>query len=115
MAAEATIFSILSGNGPVAALVDARIYPSVRPQESALPCIVYERTETEITQTLGGEVVLSMATVDVRAIASTMAQADSISNAASTALVAYTHTERVSAYDPDADVYVSITTHIVRD
>lgn len=115
MAAEATVFSLLSGNAPVAALVAARIYPSVRPQDSGLPCIVFERVETQITQTLGGEIVLSMAKVEVRAIASTMAQADAISNAASTALAAYTHTERVSAYDPEADVFVSVTTHIVRD
>jgi hypothetical protein len=115
VAAEATVFTLLSGDSPVAALVAARIYPSVRPQESALPCIVYERTETQIIQTLSSEVVLSLATMEVRAISSTMAQADAISNAASTALAVYTHTARVSAYDPEADVFVSVTTHIVRD
>ena len=115
MAAEATIFSLLSGAAPVTALVTSRIYPSVRPQDGALPCVVFERMETEVIQTISAQFVMSMATVQVRAVSSTMAQADAISDAVRTALAVYTHTERASTYDPDADVFVSVTTYIVRD
>lgn len=115
MAAEGTVFSLLSGAAPVSALVSDRIYPSVRPQDGSLPCIVFERTETEIIQTISSSFVMALATMQVRAISATMAQADAISDAARTALAAYTYTERASTYDPDADVFVSVTTYIVRD
>ena len=115
MAAEETLFSLLTGASPVTALVATRIYRSIRPQDGALPCIVFARMETEVIQTISSQFVMSLATIQVRAVSSTMTQADAISNAARTALAVYTHTDRVSAYDPDADVFVSVTTYIVRD
>ena len=115
MAAESTVFGLLSAASAVSALVAARIYPSVRPQEGALPCIVFERVETEIVQTVHGTFVLSLATIRINAISTTLAEADAISDAVRTALAAHTHTERLSTYDSDADVFISATTHIVRD
>ncbi len=115
MAAEATVFSLLSGAASVSTLVSNRIYPSIRPQDGPLPCIVFERMETEVIQTISSNFVMSLATMQVRAISATMEQADAISDAARTALAVYTHTDRVSAYDPDADVFISVTTYIVRD
>jgi hypothetical protein len=39
---EATLFSALSGDGGVAALVVARIYPGVAPEGSTYPYITYD-------------------------------------------------------------------------
>lgn len=115
MAAEETIFSTLSGNAGVSALVSNRIFPSVRPQDSIVPCIVYHREATQVINTIHGTTALTIATIAVRAVAATMATADAISDAVDTALAAHMHDDRASAYDPDADVFISTTIHLVRD
>ncbi|MGE0187648.1 MAG: DUF3168 domain-containing protein [Hyphomonadaceae bacterium] len=115
MAAEETIFATLSGNAGVAAIVSNRIFPSVRPQDSIVPCIVYHREATQVIQTIHGATALTIATIAVRAVAATMATADAISDAVDTALAVHMHDDRTSAYDPDADVFISTTTHLVRD
>ena len=42
MKAEAILYALLSGAGPVAAIVGARIYPGMLPQGVATPAIVVE-------------------------------------------------------------------------
>lgn len=40
---ETALYSILSGDADIAAMVSTRVYPLERPQKSALPAIVYRR------------------------------------------------------------------------
>jgi len=53
---DAAINTLLKANGPVSALVAARIYPLRVPQSETLPAIAIQRTKDEELQTLGGPI-----------------------------------------------------------
>lgn len=46
MAVEEDIFSFLTGNSAVAALVGRRVYPLTIPQDEDLPAVAYRRVDT---------------------------------------------------------------------
>lgn len=46
MAVEEDIYSFLTGNAGVAALVGTRVYPLMLPQDCTLPAVAYRRVDT---------------------------------------------------------------------
>lgn len=54
MSQQSDLYTMLSGDATIAALVTTRIYPQKRPQDAASPAIVYAEVATEGTYTLGG-------------------------------------------------------------
>lgn len=109
MSAETLLYAALSGAAGVTALVSTRIYPNVRPQDSAVPCIVYDRSGTQVIQSIGGAVLATVASMDVTAISATRAECESVANAAQSALVTagFGYLDRVAEYVPEADLFVS--------
>lgn len=58
MSAETIIFSTLSGDAPLTAVVGDRIYPDFLTQEIVLPAIVTERDDTNFVTTIHSGTVL---------------------------------------------------------
>lgn len=87
MSAESDIKTALEAAG-VTALVSTRVYPDIRPQDDALPAIVYGRDSTEFITTIHGTVALTRAQMYVGCYAETRAGAEAVANAAHTALLA---------------------------
>lgn len=58
MAIQSDLYSLLSGDGTLLALVtvegNVNIYPQKRPQAAGSPCVVYQQVATEGMHTLGG-------------------------------------------------------------
>lgn len=109
MSTETEVYAALSGDAGVTALVSTRIYPDVRPQDSAVPCVVYVRSATQVIQSIHGAILATVPSVDVTAISATRAECESVANAVLTALVAagFSYSDRVAEYVPDADLFVS--------
>jgi len=109
MSTETEVYAALSGDAGVTALVSTRIYPDVRPQDSAVPCVVYVRSGTQVIQSIHGPVLATIPQIDVTAISATRAECEAVSNAVLTALVAagFNYSDRAAEYVPDADAFVS--------
>ena len=106
MSAESDIFAELSP--ALAALVGARIYPDVRPQEDELPAIVYYRESTEPINTIHGTNVGERVTMGVQCLAETRLEAEAIATAAQNALSSRALLERTATYIPEIDVFAAI-------
>lgn len=108
MSAETDVYAALSGAAGVTALVSTRIYPNVRPQDSDVPCVVYDRSGTEVIQSIHGTVLATIPRVDLTAVSATRAECEAVSNAVATALVAagFNYLDRVAEYVPDVDLYI---------
>jgi len=85
MSAETSLYSALSGNGAVSALVGTRVYPDIAPQEGSLPAIVFERSDTEYVNTIHGTAVAQRASMEIWCMAETRASAEQVCNAVETA------------------------------
>lgn len=95
MSAESDLFSVLSNDAAVLAIVgptpaSARIFPDVVPEGAALPAVSIERSDTEFHATVHGAAPMGeTATIDVACIDTTrigsMTLASAVLNAASTA------------------------------
>lgn len=85
MSAETSLYSALSGDAGVTAIVAGRVYPDVAPQGSALPAIVFERTQTDYLNTIHGTAIAQKASLEVWCMAETRAQAEALCNAVETA------------------------------
>lgn len=109
MSIEADVYAALSVAAGVTALASTRIYPNVRPQDSDVPCVVYDRSGTEVIQAIHGPVLATIPRVDVTAVSVTRAECESLSDAVVTALLTagFNYLDRVAEYAPDADLYVS--------
>ncbi len=81
MSAEASLYALLSNAAPVTALVAARVYPDVAPQESALPAIVFERANTEYLNTIHGTTVGARVTLEVWCMAEGRSAAEALADA----------------------------------
>lgn len=80
MAAEKVIYALLTGAGPVTALVGDRIYPMQIPQDAVLPAIAYEHVDAnplprldaaaayDLTQARVAVSVVSTSYADVKAV-----------------------------------------------
>lgn len=111
MSAETDLYSALSADAGVAALVAARIYPDLVPAEAALPCIAYERTATEPLHTLHAQVG-EFAVLEVSCMAANRLAAEQLGDAVRTAATAaaYQLTDRAAATDPEQGIYAAVLT-----
>lgn len=75
---ENAIYSILSNDADVTALVSTRIYPMTAPQGTALPYIVYAREATDHHEVLAGSAGFARATMSVESFATTYLSARAI-------------------------------------
>lgn len=82
MSAEQDLYTVLSGNAGVMALVSTRIYPDIVPEDAALPAIAYQRAQTEFVTTIHGGTSLGQTVVlEVSCVATTRAGALALANA----------------------------------
>lgn len=107
MSAESATKTALEAAG-VTALVGTRVYPDVRPQDDALPAIVYQRTQTTFVPTIHSSVSLTRAQIAIGCYAETRAGAEAVADAAHTALLAagFLPLNRAGDYDSDTDGYI---------
>jgi len=90
------IYTVLSTNAPVVALVGSKIYPLVIPEGTTLPCIVYERSFSNPISKDG--LATSDSTVNITILATDYKKTISIAEAVNTALTGYkdTHIKRLA-------------------
>lgn len=86
MSAESDLFDALRLDAGVAALVGARIYPYERPQGSALPAIVFGRTQTTPITSIHGTVLATRTMFAIDIFAEKRITAESIGDAVEGAL-----------------------------
>lgn len=65
MSAEADLYSALTSDTGVSALVEERVYPEVAPQDQPLPSIAFSRLATEYVNSIHGTSLAQKATLDV--------------------------------------------------
>lgn len=86
MSAESSLYAILSTAAGVTALVGARIYPDVVPDQQAVPYIGYERVASTPAATLDGHVLAERVDIVIACWANTRVQASQIADAVRVAL-----------------------------
>lgn len=109
---EKAVYAILSANAGVTALISTRIYPTVIPQDVALPAVAYQRISTRPLHTQGNPATIARIRVQTTALATTYAQAKSVAAAVKAALNGYRGTSgnitvRAATLADEADGYAS--------
>lgn len=109
MSAETVLKATLDGAAGVTALVSTRIYPDARPQDDALPAIVYTRESTEYVPTIHGTIALTRARLVLACFGTTRASAEAVADAALTAVVAagFLTLNRAGDFDAATQSYVA--------
>lgn len=109
MSAETDLYALLSGAAGVTALVAARIYPDVLPEECAYPAIVFARASTAPILGIGGQVFGEDIGLLIGCWAETRSAADAVAAAVEAALTGgvFTRGGREAGFDPDTGLYVS--------
>lgn len=115
---EAAIYSILSNDANVIAIVSTRIYPLLLPQDADLPALTYSRISTERESAFMTDPGLSTARIQIDVWAETVADMMNLSEKVRAALHRYTpgtaggcqivesHIDNeISLYEPDTEVY----------
>ena len=83
---EEALYSCLTSDAGVAALVSTRIYPNVVPQDIALPAVAYQRISTTRVMAHDGPTGVANARFQFTVSASTYSSARNVANAIRTAL-----------------------------
>ena len=89
---EHFIYSLLSNDAGVSALVSARIYPLIMPQNSTFPCVTYTVNIDSEDKTFDGQGTFSQASVEVDCWSDTHADMLTLGDAVKTALKNYSGT-----------------------
>ena len=115
MSVESDLYTLLSGNAGITALVSTRIYPDVLPEECAYPAIAFSRARTEPLVGVSGQVFGADVDVSVGCWAETRTAADAVADAVETACAggAFSRAGREAAVDPETGLFaavVSLTT-----
>ena len=92
MAIEDALYSLLAASGAVASHVGDRIYPVVRPQNSALPAIVYQQISGPRSHAMDGPSSLVESTWQVSCWAASYTQAEQLMDAVRSTLDGYSGT-----------------------
>jgi hypothetical protein len=90
MSLETKLYTLLSGNAGVVALVATRIYPLTAPQEAAMPYVVYTRVSSGRLYSLTGYSNLEYPRMQVDCYGTTYSEAKLLSEAVVTAIRAAT-------------------------
>lgn len=113
MSAETALYSALSGDSAVAALVAARIYPDLAPQDIALPCVAFSRVDTEYVVTIHSAVPAGQfATLEIACMATTRTGADALADAVITAAAGagFTPEGRRAELDAENNLWAAVLT-----
>lgn len=110
MTAETELYDALSGDAAVAALVGTRIYPEVRPEESALPAVAFVRIGTQPINTIHGTILGTITTLQVFAMAESFAVAEDLGTKVVAAArgEGFVQLERSGAYDDETETFVAV-------
>lgn len=89
---EHALFSILSNDAGVTALVGSRIYPIMLPQNATFPCASYSTDEGQEDDTFDGQGTFQQINIEVDAWAKTHAEMLTVGGAIKAALKNYSGT-----------------------
>lgn len=109
MTVESDFYSLLSGAGGVTALVAARIYPDVLPEDCVYPAIVFARGRTDLVYGISGISFGGDVDMNVGCWAKTRGAADSVAAAVIAALTpgVWATPGQEAAYDPETGLYAT--------
>lgn len=112
MSAESEIYSTLSGDVDVAALVGVRIYPDMIEQGADVPAIAYSRASTDLEQTIGGAIITTTTTMVLTCLDDGKAGAEDLADKVVSALqtAGMVVVGRSGSYSPDVLLYESTIT-----
>lgn len=104
MSAETQLFAALSGYVPLAGLVGTRIFPVSIPENRPLPSVVFTRTSSDPTYTIGGVLICEDVHFSITAWAETQSDAEAIADQIDAALAATGNNkqDRSSGYDQES-------------
>lgn len=104
---EDQIYTLLSGDLAITALVGSRISPEVTSPDSMKPFIVYSREETEFTKNLLGEILNEAAKFSIQCCSNDKKQADDVGKAVADCFSGahYEVLDKKSSYDENTDLY----------
>jgi predicted ATP-dependent serine protease len=120
------IYSILTSDSDVSAIVGTRVYPQIAAQEAAFPFVVYVLQDTSPSDTKSGVSTLDEVRYDIVVASETYAEASDLTNKIRTALDRYTGTvesvviDSIQFIDLDADndpgteTYLTSAEYIIR-
>ena len=111
MTIETDLYSTLSGDAGVSALVSTRIYPNLAPESAGNPLLVYSTVAENRVDTLPGTNDMRRSMMQISCHADTYAAAKGLAEAVFTALAGNGYLESaVDFYQPDIQVHtVAIT------
>jgi hypothetical protein len=104
MSIEQTLYDTLRNDGTVAGLVSTRIYPSVAPDNAAVPYLTYQVISTEAHNKLVGSPDTERKSIQVNCISNSYTESKSISAACKSAI-----NGTVGYLDNDDDDYFAQT------
>lgn len=120
------IYSILTGDSAVSALVGSRVYPQIAAQGAAFPFVVYLANDLTPSDTKSGVSTLDEVRYEVLAIAETYAEAADLNEKIRTALDRYTgtvsgvvidsiqFTELEVDFDDNSETYIVNSEYVIR-
>jgi predicted ATP-dependent serine protease len=120
------IYSILTSDSDVSAIVGTRVYPQIAAQGAAFPFVVYVLQDTSPSDTKSGVSTLDEVRYDIVVASETYAEVSDLTNKIRTALDRYTGTvagvviDSIQFIDLDADndpgteTYVTSSEYIIR-
>lgn len=120
------IYSILTSDSDVSAIVGTRVYPQIAAQGAAFPFVVYVLQDTSPSDTKSGVSTLDEVRYDIVVASETYTEVSDLTNKIRTALDRYTGTvagvviDSIQFIDLDADndpgteTYVTSSEYIIR-
>jgi len=120
------IYSILTTDSAVSAIVSSRVYPQIAAQGAVFPFVVYVMQNTDPSDTKSGVSTLDEVRYDIVVASETYAEASDLTNKIRTALDRYTGTvagvviDSIQFIDLDADndpgteTFLTSTEYIIR-
>ena len=120
------IYSILTSDSDVSAIVGTRVYPQIAAQGAAFPFVVYVLQDTSPSDTKSGVSTLDEVRYDIVVASETYAQASDLTNKIRTALDRYSgtvagvvidsiqFTDLDVNNDPGTETYLTSSEYIIR-
>lgn len=115
MVAEQSLYTLLSENSGVTALVSTRIYPDAMPEGCVYPAVVFSRTGTEPLASISNVSYGSDVTLTIGCWGKTRTSADAVASAIVSALnnTDFFLTGREAGFDNETGLFATILTVIV--
>ena len=110
MSAETEVYSALSGHAGVTALVAARIYPDVLPEETAYPAVVFSRQGTTPIRSISGHYFGADVSLQIGCWGKTRTEADSVSTQSEAAMLqaGMVIKGKNAGFDPETELFATV-------